>query len=179
MLISSYLVWESPGCGTTDDHDKDKSGFSEHELLDIMYNTCNTSNTGAQTYLDFTKDWIDHTGLLISVSASLLFPGEVLASTIVHYLQSMTSQSPEQDRLAALRRLLDPDCEDPPVSREAFHSTMTEWIAQCSQDRWDDNIQEGDRLLSLRMSYRVVVKHCDQDLLKIKPSPSSHHLNTK
>lgn len=61
--------------------------------------------------------------------------GEVLASTIVQYLQNMTAQSPEQDRLAALRRLLDPDCQDPHVSRETFHSTMREWIAQCSQNR--------------------------------------------
>ncbi|XP_076592790.1 uncharacterized protein mrvi1 [Chaetodon auriga] len=98
-------VWESPGCGTGDEANKDTSGFSEHELLDIMYNTCNTCNTG-----------------------------EVLASTIIQYLQTMTAQSPEQDRLAALRRLLDPDCQDPHVSRETFHSTMREWITQCSQD---------------------------------------------
>ncbi|KAJ4947437.1 hypothetical protein JOQ06_009472, partial [Pogonophryne albipinna] len=83
----------------------DTGGFSEHELLDIMYNACNTSNTG-----------------------------EVLASTMLQYLQTMTTQSPEQDRLAALRRLLDPDCQDPHVSRETFHSIMREWIAQCSQD---------------------------------------------
>ncbi|RCU34818.1 hypothetical protein DVA76_18995, partial [Acinetobacter baumannii] len=61
--------------------------------------------------------------------------GEVLASTIVQYLQTMTTESPEQDRLAALRRLLDPDGQDPHVSREIFHSTMREWIAQCNQDR--------------------------------------------
>ncbi len=61
--------------------------------------------------------------------------GEVLASSIVQYLHTMTAQSSEQDRLAALRRLLDPECQDPHVSRETFHSTMREWIAQCSQDR--------------------------------------------
>ncbi|KAF7667246.1 hypothetical protein LDENG_00071220 [Lucifuga dentata] len=71
-----------------------------------MYNTCNTTNTG-----------------------------EVSASAIMQYLQSMTAQSSEQDRLAALQCLLDPDCQDPFVSRETFHSTMREWIAQCSQDR--------------------------------------------
>ncbi|KAI4830554.1 hypothetical protein KUCAC02_002178 [Chaenocephalus aceratus] len=86
----------------------DTGGFSEHELLDIMYNACNTSNTG-----------------------------EVLASTMLQYLQTMTTQSPEQDRLAALRRLLDPDSQDPHVSRETFHSIMREWIAQCSQDSSD------------------------------------------
>ncbi|XP_027137141.1 lymphoid-restricted membrane protein-like [Larimichthys crocea] len=99
-------AWESPGCGTRDEDNKDTGGFSEHELLDIMYNTCNTSSTG-----------------------------EVLASTIVQYLQTMTAQSSEQDRLTSLRRLLDPDCQDLHVSRETFHSTMREWIAQCSQDR--------------------------------------------
>nr|XP_046243711.1 uncharacterized protein mrvi1 isoform X2 [Scatophagus argus] len=101
-------VWESPGCGTRDEDNKDTSGFSEHELLDIMYNACNTSSTG-----------------------------EVLSSTIIQYLQTMTAQSPEQDRLASLRRLLDPECQDRHVSRETFHSTMREWIAQCSQDSTD------------------------------------------
>ncbi|XP_034730657.1 uncharacterized protein mrvi1 [Etheostoma cragini] len=100
-------VWESADSGARDvlEDNKDTSGFSEHELLDIMYNACNTSNTG-----------------------------EVLASTILQYLQTMTAQSAEQDRLAALRQLLDPDCQDPHVSRETFHSTMREWIALCSQD---------------------------------------------
>ncbi|KAK1875082.1 Lymphoid-restricted membrane protein [Dissostichus eleginoides] len=98
------------GSGTRDvlEDNNDTGGFSEHELLDIMYNACNTSNTG-----------------------------EVLASTMLQYLQTMTTQSPEQDRLAALRRLLDPDCQDPHVSRETFHSIMREWIAQCSQDSSD------------------------------------------
>ncbi|TDH17050.1 hypothetical protein EPR50_G00004400 [Perca flavescens] len=109
-MSDSNDVWESAGSGSRDvlEDNKDTSGFSEHELLDIMYNACNTSNTG-----------------------------EVLASTILQYLQTMTSQSAEQDRLAALRRLLDPDCQDPHVSRETFHSTMREWIAQCSQDSGD------------------------------------------
>ncbi|XP_028431830.1 uncharacterized protein mrvi1 isoform X2 [Perca flavescens] len=109
-MSDSNDVWESAGSGSRDvlEDNKDTSGFSEHELLDIMYNACNTSNTG-----------------------------EVLASTILQYLQTMTSQSAEQDRLAALRRLLDPDCQDPHVSRETFHSTMREWIAQCSQDSSD------------------------------------------
>uniref|UniRef100_A0A8P4G0M6 Murine retrovirus integration site 1 homolog n=2 Tax=Dicentrarchus labrax TaxID=13489 RepID=A0A8P4G0M6_DICLA len=107
-MSDSNDVWESPGCGTRDEDNKDTSGFSEHELLDIMYNACNTSSTG-----------------------------EVLASTIIQYLQTMTAQSSEQDRLASLRRLLDPDCQDPHVSRENFHSTMRGWIAQCSQDSTD------------------------------------------
>ncbi|XP_074523325.1 uncharacterized protein mrvi1 [Halichoeres trimaculatus] len=107
-MSDSNDVWDSPSCGTREVLEADSSGFSEHELLDIMYNTCNTSNTG-----------------------------EVLASTIIQYLQTMTHQSPEQDRLAALRHLLDPDCQDPHVSREMFHATMREWIVQCSQDSSD------------------------------------------
>ncbi|XP_035485421.2 uncharacterized protein mrvi1 isoform X2 [Scophthalmus maximus] len=109
-MSDSNNVWESPGSGTMDmlEDKNDPRGFSEHELLDIMYNACNTSNSG-----------------------------EVLASTIVQYLKTMTAQSTEQDRLAALQRLLDPDCHDPHVSRETFHVTMREWIAQCSQDSVD------------------------------------------
>ncbi|XP_056880356.1 uncharacterized protein mrvi1 isoform X2 [Takifugu flavidus] len=95
-------------CGASDEDDNDRSGFSEHELLEILYDACNSSSTG-----------------------------EVLASTIIHYLQSMTTQSHEHERLAALRHLLDPDCQDPHVSREAFHSVMREWITQCSQDSTD------------------------------------------
>ncbi|TNN86595.1 Protein MRVI1 [Liparis tanakae] len=60
--------------------------------------------------------------------------------------------SPEQDGLAALRQLLDPDCQDPHVSRETFHATMREWIAQCSQD------SEGKDLLGtvadLKLAHR-------------------------
>lgn len=66
-----------------------------------------------------------------------VFPGEVSASMIINYLQSMTAQSTEQERMADLRQMLDPDCMDPPVSREGFHSKMREWITHCSQDRWD------------------------------------------
>lgn len=73
---------------------------------------------------------------------SLSSLGEVLASTIMQYLQTMTGQSPEQGRLTALHRLLDPDRQDPHVSRETFHSTMREWIVQCSRDRWEDIRQE-------------------------------------
>lgn len=44
FLISTCSVWESHG--GSDEDDKDRSGFSEHELLDIMYDACNSSNTG-------------------------------------------------------------------------------------------------------------------------------------
>nr|XP_029131310.1 lymphoid-restricted membrane protein-like [Labrus bergylta] len=118
---------------------KDSSGFSEHELLDIMYNTCNTSNTG-----------------------------EVLASTIVQYLQTMTHQSPEQDRLAALRRLLDPDCLDPHVSREKFHVSMREWIAQCSQDSSDVDSSQ----VSWPNSSKVLVNELDFSVYETKAASS-------
>lgn len=62
-------------------------------------------------------------------------PGEVSASMIINYLQNMTAQSTEQERLVVLQQLLDPKCQDPPVSKEAFHSKMREWITHCSQDR--------------------------------------------
>ncbi|XP_014193621.1 protein KASH5-like [Maylandia zebra] len=105
-------VWETSGCGMNDvfEDSKDTSGLSEHELLDIVYDTCNSSKSG-----------------------------EVLASTIFEYLHTMTAQSPGQDRLAALQRLLDPDCQDPHVSRETFHSTMRTWITQCSEDSTDED----------------------------------------
>ncbi|MEQ2199778.1 hypothetical protein XENOCAPTIV_011609 [Xenoophorus captivus] len=106
----SHDVPGSHSCGTWDvlQHSKDTKGFSEHELLDIMFNTCDTSNTG-----------------------------EVLASCIMQYLQTLTAHSAEEDRLASLRQLLDPDLQDPHVSRETFQSTMRLWIAQYSQDSSD------------------------------------------
>ncbi|KAK2854013.1 hypothetical protein Q5P01_006674 [Channa striata] len=115
-MSDSNNVWESPGCGIRDvpEDNKDTRGLSEHELLDFMYDTCDKSNSGV-----------------------------VLASTIMQYLQAMTGQSPEQDRLAALRQLFDPDCQDPYLSRETFQATMREWIIQCSQDSTDvDGVHE-------------------------------------
>lgn len=52
LPLSACSVWESAGSGTRDvlEDNKDTSGFSEHELLDIMYNACNTSSTGTQAY---------------------------------------------------------------------------------------------------------------------------------
>lgn len=137
FFFPSHVVWESPGRGAVDEDDR--GGFSEHELLDIMYNTCNPSNTGTQVHAHLNKTgFSSHTSFVALFPASLPSPGEVLASTIVHYLQSMTAQSPGQDRVASLRRLLDPDCQDRHVSRETFHSCMREWITQCSQDRWNN-----------------------------------------
>ncbi|KAM4743698.1 inositol 1,4,5-triphosphate receptor associated 2-like [Anableps anableps] len=73
-----------------------------------MYNRCDTSKTG-----------------------------EVSASSIMRYLQTLTAQSAEEDRLVSLRQLLDPDLQDPHVSRETFQSAMRSWIPQCRQDSSD------------------------------------------
>jgi len=49
---------KSAGSGTRDvlEDNNDTGGFSEHELLDIMYNACNTSNTGKQECVDLNKN---------------------------------------------------------------------------------------------------------------------------
>ncbi|XP_069380307.1 inositol 1,4,5-triphosphate receptor associated 2 [Paralichthys olivaceus] len=137
-------VWESPGSGTRDklEDKNDTGGFSEHELLDIMYNTCNNSNSG-----------------------------EVLASTIVQYLQNMTAQSTEQDRLAALQQLLDPENQDPLVTRETFHATMRDWIAQCSQDSTD--VDGGH--VSWPDSSQVPVNALDFSCPQSKAASSENH----
>ncbi|XP_043099719.1 inositol 1,4,5-triphosphate receptor associated 2-like [Puntigrus tetrazona] len=83
----------------------DTNGFSEDELLNITFEACDTTGKG-----------------------------EVQASTVVQYLQSVTLQSSGQEKLTKLRYLLDPENQDQPVSREAFHATMREWIAQCCRD---------------------------------------------
>ncbi|XP_051919544.1 uncharacterized protein mrvi1 isoform X3 [Hippocampus zosterae] len=115
-MSDSNDVWEFPDSGMRDELEdsSDANEFSEHELLDIMYNSCNTSSTG-----------------------------EVSASCIIQYLHNVTSQSHQQGHLTSLQQLLDPECQDPMVSREMFHLTMKEWIAQCSQDRGEVNIS-GD-----------------------------------
>ncbi|KAL7854782.1 hypothetical protein SRHO_G00169720 [Serrasalmus rhombeus] len=91
----------------------DMNGFSEEELLNITFEACDTTGQG-----------------------------EVLASTVVQYLQAMTGHSHCQDKLTVLQRMLDPEDQDALISRDAFHTTMRKWIAQCSQDRLsDDNYQ--------------------------------------
>ncbi|XP_038153669.1 inositol 1,4,5-triphosphate receptor associated 2-like [Cyprinodon tularosa] len=102
----------SYSCGTGSLlQDSNDTGFSEHELLNLMYSKCDASNTGA-----------------------------VLASCIMHYLETLTARSAEEDRLASLRQLLDPDLQDPLVSRNTFLSTMKSWIAQCSQQSSESDI---------------------------------------
>ncbi|MBN3322467.1 LRMP protein, partial [Atractosteus spatula] len=59
---------------------------------------------------------------------------EVMASTVMQYLQSMTAQSPEQGRLSRLYDMLDPDRKGVCVNRDVFQATMKRWISQCSQD---------------------------------------------
>ncbi|XP_014852687.1 PREDICTED: lymphoid-restricted membrane protein-like [Poecilia mexicana] len=87
---------------------KETNEFSQNELLDIMYNKCDKSNTASG--------------------------GEALASSIMQYLQTLTAQSGGEDKLASLRQLLDPDLQDPLVSRETFQYVMRTWIALCRED---------------------------------------------
>ncbi|KAM9817675.1 LOW QUALITY PROTEIN: uncharacterized protein mrvi1 [Neosynchiropus ocellatus] len=98
-------VLEMSGTMNVSEDSKVTNGFSDQELLDIMYNACNPSGTG-----------------------------EVPASAILNYLETMMAESPDQDRLTALRLLLDPDFKDSAIGRETFHSTIREWISHCSQD---------------------------------------------
>ncbi|CDQ62398.1 unnamed protein product [Oncorhynchus mykiss] len=124
------LVWSSYGPEDSTEESVGTSTFSEEELLDITFEACNTTGTG-----------------------------EVLASTIMQYLQTMTSQSPEQDRLNALNRMLDPECRDPAISRAKFQSTMREWIAQCSQDGMheDDKHISGENPCKVSINGKVLL----------------------
>ncbi|XP_058256541.1 uncharacterized protein mrvi1 isoform X1 [Hemibagrus wyckioides] len=91
----------------------DTNGFSEEELLNITFEACDAAGRG-----------------------------EVLASTVVQFLQAMTGHSGAQDKLIVLKHMLDPEDRDPPVDREVFHTTMRKWIARCSQDGlFDDSYQ--------------------------------------
>ncbi|XP_061606402.1 uncharacterized protein mrvi1 isoform X3 [Phyllopteryx taeniolatus] len=105
-------MWEPPDDGPEDSSDVKE--FSERELLDIMYDACDSSGAG-----------------------------EASASSISEYLRKLSSRSRERGRLTSLQRLLDPDCRDPVVSREMFHSAVTQWIARCGQDRADAD-RDGD-----------------------------------
>ncbi|XP_048039356.1 inositol 1,4,5-triphosphate receptor associated 2-like [Megalobrama amblycephala] len=105
------------------------NGFSEEELLNITFEACDTTGKG-----------------------------EVQASTVVQYLQAMTLQSSGQDKLTTLQHMLDPEDQDPPVSRDVFHATMREWIAQCCQDGSpvDKNQATGSALRKLsRTEYHL------------------------
>eukprot|EP00063_Salmo_salar_P007509 XP_013982344.1 PREDICTED: protein KASH5 [Salmo salar] len=121
-------MWSSYGPEDSTEESVDTSTFSEEELLDITFEACNTTGTG-----------------------------EVLVSTIMQYLQTMTSQSPEQDRLNALNHMLDPECRDPAISKAKFQSTMREWIAQCSQD----GMHEDDKHISGENPCKVSINGMD------------------
>ncbi|CAB1339458.1 unnamed protein product [Coregonus sp. 'balchen'] len=128
QVPDSNEMWSSCGPDDSTEETVDTSTFSEEELLDITFEACNTTGTG-----------------------------EVLASTIMQYLQTMTSQSPEQDRLNALNRMLDPECRDPAISRATFQSTMREWIAQCNQD----GMHEDDKHISGENPCKVPINGMD------------------
>ncbi|KAK7913330.1 hypothetical protein WMY93_013541 [Mugilogobius chulae] len=140
-MSSGRDSWESSSYETSD-LPYNNTVFSEHELLDIMYNACDINNTG-----------------------------EVLVSSIVQYLRTMTVQSPDQGRLTALQLLLDPDSVDPAVSRETFQSKMREWISQCSQESCD-----GDSsLVSWPDSSKNLVNGLDFSSCQSKSASSVDH----
>lgn len=170
MCPFCVVVWESPSCGTRDVLDnKDTSEFSEYELLDIMYDACHTSNSGIQACVIFNTQHIKINMNNFSIIYSwffLVLSGVVLASDIMQYLQTMAAQSPEQDTLAALRRLLDPDRQDLHVSRDTFHAAMRQWISQCSQDRWDKTVHQEIKSQSIWMSCSVCSLQCPSIIFK-------------
>lgn len=121
---------------------KEWTKMREADFQNTNYSTSCTTHVIVPTQVHsfiFFLNTLDISSLSSSFNilpAPRLSPGEVLASTIVHYLHSMTAQSPGQDQLVSLGRLLDPECQDRHVSRETFHACITEWISQCSQERW-------------------------------------------
>lgn len=130
MCPFCVVVWEAPSCEPRNVLDnKDTSEFSEYELLDIMYDACHTPSSGIQACVIIKTQQKKNIYHLFSFF--LVLSGVVLASDIMQYLQNIAAQSPEQDRLGTLRQLLDPDYQDPHVSRDTFHATMRQWITQC------------------------------------------------
>nr|XP_023646569.1 uncharacterized protein LOC111832971 isoform X3 [Paramormyrops kingsleyae] len=86
------------------------SGFSEEHLLNITFEACDTMGKG-----------------------------EVLATTLMRYLQEMTAQSSGQDRLATLHDMLDPERKDLSVRKDTFHSVMRMWISRCCQGGFQED----------------------------------------
>ncbi|KAI4875945.1 hypothetical protein NFI96_034529, partial [Prochilodus magdalenae] len=115
----------------------DMNGFSEDELLNITFEACDAAGQGRVSCFSFERN--EPLAVICRPQRYLLPTGEVLASTVVQYLQAMTGHSHGQDKLSVLQRMLDPEDQDSLVSRESFHTTMRKWIAQCSQDGLSDD----------------------------------------
>ncbi|CAM4531459.1 unnamed protein product [Leuciscus chuanchicus] len=130
------------------------NGFSEEELLNITFEACDTTGKG-----------------------------EVQASTVVQYLQAMTLQSSGQDKLTHLRRMLDPESQDQPVSRDVFHATMREWISQCCRDGESGDLSAlvselthtQHRLSEQNISLLRSVSQCEDTILQLSLEVSELH----
>ncbi|KAK1159778.1 lymphoid-restricted membrane protein-like [Acipenser oxyrinchus oxyrinchus] len=103
--FQSNGICSPTSCVSEVDETKGIYTCSEEEVLNITFEACDTMGTG-----------------------------EVLASTVVQYLQDMTAQSPERGRLVMLHNMLDPGRQGVTVNRDAFHAAMKRWIVECSQD---------------------------------------------
>ncbi|RXM36381.1 Lymphoid-restricted membrane protein [Acipenser ruthenus] len=103
--FQSNGIFSPTSCVLEEDETKGIFTCSEEEVLNITFEACDTMGTG-----------------------------EVLASTVMQYLQDMTAQSPERGRLLMLYNMLDPDRQGVAVNRDTFHAAMKRWIVECSQD---------------------------------------------
>ncbi|RXM27180.1 Protein MRVI1 [Acipenser ruthenus] len=103
--FQSNGICSPTSCVSEVDETKGIYACSEVQVLNITFEACDTMGTG-----------------------------EVLASTVMQYLQDMTAQSPERGRLLMLYNMLDPYRQGVAVNRDTFHATMKRWIVECSQD---------------------------------------------
>ncbi|KAK1161700.1 hypothetical protein AOXY_G19322 [Acipenser oxyrinchus oxyrinchus] len=103
--FQSNGICRPTSCVSEVDETKGIYACSEVQVLNITFEACDTMGTG-----------------------------EVLASTVMQYLQDMTAQSPERGRLLMLYNMLDPDRQGVAVNRDTFHAAMKRWIVECSQD---------------------------------------------
>ncbi|MBN3293004.1 KASH5 protein, partial [Polypterus senegalus] len=98
-------------------------GCSLSEHTDVADPINGTNNCSEEQLLNITFKMCDTAG-----------SGEVHASTVMQYLQDITAQNPEMDRLLLLHDILDPRRQDIILNRETFHTAMKKWIAVCKED---------------------------------------------
>nr|XP_032662325.1 LOW QUALITY PROTEIN: protein KASH5 [Chelonoidis abingdonii] len=70
--------------------------------------------------------------------------GQVSVFRIIEYLQSVTGQSCEEEKLQLLYKMLDPEERGVAVDLPTFHAVMKNWIADCRQDGGLDSTKERD-----------------------------------
>lgn len=76
--------------------------------------------------------------LSLTSSPSALFLGLVVVTHVLAYLEAVTGQGSQDERLQTLARSLDPNGEGPQatVDLHTFLSVMRDWIAACQLDGW-------------------------------------------